>query len=207
MYLSVCVLIPACMRGCECVCARTVVSFTLLLSALILDLQNTSITSELFFFFFKTKQRAWSLLFTPQSSRLTSMSQFNTSTQVTDSSNLPFVLPGPRLVVTAGRAHLSLTPSPLLLLIFFFFKETKTLRSKRPYHPIWSLPWREARRIRVQEPDLRSLRPSCLVCAVGVSGQAVHVSSCQGHCLRSGVTNPDRLTSVSAQHWNVLCGL
>lgn len=106
--------------------------------------------------------------------------------------NLHILLRSLPLAMTAGRAHLSQTPSTTFILFIFSKtkKETKTLRSERPYHPMWALPWREPRRIKVQEPDLRSLRPSCLACAAGVSRQAAHMSSCQGRCRRKWCDEP-----------------
>lgn len=180
------------MKGCECVYARSVVSFTLLFSALILDLQNTSTTSELpFFFFFLNKEPDpfssrhshpdWPAC--PSSTHPHSHRLLKTST----SSSAACHWLWRRAALTCHRHH------PLLFLFLFFSKtkkETKTLRSERPYHPMWSLPWREPRRIKVQEPDLRSLRPSCLACAAGVSRQAAHMSSCQGRCRRKWCDEP-----------------
>lgn len=125
------------------VCAQMYL-FPLLFSALILDLRNTSITSS-----YLLNKEPRSFFFTPQSLRLTSMS---TSSHPHSQSlhDLYFIFYGEPLV-TMDRTHLSLTPS--------------TASKKKPKRfgtsilsSIWSLPWREPRRIRVQKQNIRSLR-------------------------------------------------
>lgn len=121
------------------VCAQMYL-FPLLFSALILDLWNTSITSS-----YLLNKEPRSFFFTPQSLRLTSMS---TSSHPHSQSLHD---------LSMDRTHLSLTPS--------------TASEKKPKRlgtsilsSIWSLPWREPRRIRVQKQNIRSLRQAFSVC-------------------------------------------
>lgn len=134
---------------CARVCAQMYL-FPLLFSALILDLRNTSITSS-----YLLNKEPRSFFFSSQSLRLTSMST-SSHPQSQPLHDLYIIFYGQPLA-TMGRTHPSLTPS--------------TASKKKPKRlgtsilsSIWSLPWREPRRIRVQKQNIRSLRQAFSVC-------------------------------------------